>query len=167
MSISIYFPDHTASSHEQQPSGYAQYDPYPSQQNTRYAEPSFNPDTYNNTAAMNTPVPSATNYASMPNPYYSSTSPPPPQPNQHDRSYTLGGDGYGASSVPPLQEFNTPSPYGYGAPAHTQSPPPINTNVGYAQSSQQTSLQPAPIHEDSPPGYETGTSGVTGNWGKR
>ncbi|KIM47550.1 hypothetical protein M413DRAFT_439214 [Hebeloma cylindrosporum] len=163
---------HTASSHEQQPSGYTQYDPYSSPQNTRYAEPSYNPETYNNTAAMNPTMPSATNYASMPNPYYGSSSPPPPQPTPHDRSYTLGGDGYGGSSVPPLQEHNTP--YGYGAPAHTQSPPPIDTNVGYVQSPpQHTSpvkgprAQPAPIHEDAPPGYETGTSGVTGNWGKR
>lgn len=171
MLISIHFTDHTASSHDQQPSGYAQYESYPSQQNTRYAEPSFNPNTYNNTAAVNPPASSATNYGAMPNPYYSSASPPPPQPNQRDRSYTLGGDGYGGSTVPPLQEYNTS--YGYGAPALTHSPPPINTNVGYAQSPQQTSpvkgprAQPAPIHEDSPPGYETGTSGVTGNWGKR
>jgi len=118
-------------------------------------------------------MPPSTSYGAMPNPYYTSASPPPPQPNQHDRSYTLGGDGYGASSVPPLQEYNTPAPYGYGAPAHTQSPPPISTDVSYLQSPPQTSpvrgprAQPGTVPEDSPPGYDAGTSGVTGNWGKR
>ncbi|KDR85667.1 hypothetical protein GALMADRAFT_84706 [Galerina marginata CBS 339.88] len=143
---------HTASSHhEQQASSYSQYDPYaahsPPQQPAHYAEPSYNPS-----------------YAASHNQYYNTSSSPPPQQYQNERSYTLGGDGYGANSVPPLQEHD-----GYYG---SQAQPTINTNVGYAHSGQTSPVrgpraQPRTIPEDSPPGYEPGASGVTGNWGKR
>ncbi|KAF9015731.1 SUR7/PalI family-domain-containing protein [Cyathus striatus] len=83
------------------PSSYSPYDPY--NNHTQYNEPTFNPTTYNNTALLSGAAAgaAATRYASTPapNPYISS----PPQPAQPDRSYTLGGEGYGANSVPPLQ----------------------------------------------------------------
>lgn len=155
--------------HDQQASAYSQYDPYTAQsqydlyaaqpqQQSHYAEPSSYHDPYG--AA---PV--------QPNPYlnHQSTSLPPPQ---HDRAYTLGGDGYGSNFVPPLEDHNAPGGYGYGQPPLTQSPPPINTNIGYSQPPLRSPVggpraQPGASQEDAPPGYEPGTSGVTGNWGKR
>lgn len=143
------------------------FDPYatPSQsqpQPQHYAEPSYH-DPYSNAAAYASP---------QPNPYMSSTSPPLPHPQQ-DRAYTLSGDGYGASYVPPLQDFNSPGVYGYGQPVHTQSPPPINTSMGYSEPPLRSPIggprpQPgvASPQEDQPPGYEPGVSGVTGRWGK-
>ncbi|KAF8167411.1 SUR7/PalI family-domain-containing protein [Crassisporium funariophilum] len=178
---------HTASSHEQQPTSYSQYDPYGAQsqppQHPHYAEPSYNADPYGHIAQANPAMPSAVSYAgATPNPYYSTPSSPPPQlsqQQQHDRSYTLGGDGYGASTVPPLQEYNNVPGgyYAYGGeePSRPSHGAPIDTNLGYASSPQTSPVrgpraQPgaplAPL-EDSPPGYDTGTSGVTGNWGKR
>ncbi|KAF8910073.1 SUR7/PalI family-domain-containing protein [Gymnopilus junonius] len=169
---------HTAASyHEQQPTNYSQYDPYAPQ--SHYAEPSYNADPYNNTT---------TGYTATHDPYYHSTSPPPPQQNQ--RQYTLGGDGYGANSVPPLQQDYVNHPNGHGASSvpplqdyHDRSgvqygapaPSGIDTNVGYAFSPQpQTNpvrgprAQPGTIPEEAPPpSYEPSTSGVTGNWGKR
>ncbi|KAL5494732.1 hypothetical protein ACEPAI_193 [Sanghuangporus weigelae] len=84
--------------------------------------------------------------------------------HQPERSYTLGGGGYGSNRVP----SSSPSPAaaargalnsGYGAPALSTSPPPMptatvhgyNTNVGAGgggQNSQGSS------YEDAPPGYE-------------
>lgn len=172
-----FFIDHTAASyHEQQPSSYSQYDPYAPQ--SHYAEPSYNGDPYNNPA---------TGYAATHDPYYHSTPSPPPQQNQ--RQYTLGGDGYGASSVPPLQQDYVNHPTGYGASSvpplqdyhdsHSgqygiQAPPGINTNVGYAYSPQTSTspvrgprAQPGTTPEAPPPSYEPSPSGITGNWDKR
>lgn len=83
-----------------------------------------------------------------------------PQP---ERSYTLSGDGYGGSSVPPLPEHQ----YGAGYQPHS-----IDTNVGgYGGQQIQTSPvkgpRPQPGMEDAPPGYEPSPAGVSGNWGKR
>ena len=170
--------DHTATSyHEQQPSNYSQYDPY-AQQPSHYGEPTYNADPYNNTAA---------GYAATHDPYYHASSPPP---QQHQRQYTLGGDGYGASSVPPLQQDYANPPNGYGASSvpplqdyndgysshyNTPVPPGIDTSAGYAYSPQAPTspvrgprAQPgANSEEPPPPSYEPSTSGVTGNWGKR
>jgi hypothetical protein len=172
-SILIFSLDHTAVGHNQQATAYSQYDPYPAQpqsqydpysaqpqQQSHYAEPSSYHDPYGAAAPV------------QPNPYlnHQSTSPPPPQ---HDRGYTLGGDGYGSNYVPPLEDHNTPGGYGYGQPTLTQSPPPINTGLAYSPQPPLRSpvggprAQPGASQEDAPPGYETGASGVTGNWGKR
>ncbi len=107
-----------------------------------------------------------------PNPYTYSSPPPPTQRYASpDRQYTLGGDGYGGNSVPPLQE----SSY-YGAGALPDSyPAPINTNVGYGAQSHTSPVRgprqpPGPSSgyspDDSPPSYEVGTPGATGHWGK-
>ncbi|KAJ3517857.1 hypothetical protein NLJ89_g218 [Agrocybe chaxingu] len=115
------------------------------------------------------------------NPYYGASSSPPPQQSrgQPERNYTLGGDGYGMNSVPPLPEHSTSGGayYAYGGdqqPQHINpyAPTPIDTNAGYAVQPAHTSpvkgprAQPGATPEDSPPGYEPGTSGITGNWGK-
>ncbi|EJC98720.1 pali-domain-containing protein [Fomitiporia mediterranea MF3/22] len=85
------------------------------------------------------------------------------QQSQHtqDRSYTLGGGGYGVNTVP---EEST-SPTAYGAPVVSTSPPPMPTastglgavGVGRTRSPQGQGL--GQTHEgsydDSPPGYES------------
>jgi hypothetical protein len=119
-------------------------------------------------------VNTAAGYSSTPNPYYGSSSPAPLQHPQPERSYTLGGDGYGASAVPPLAEHNT-TYYHYGGEPTATSAPPIDTNVGTVPvvrtspvkgpRSQLVVLEPP--HEDLPPGYEPGSSDVVGQWGKR
>ncbi|KAF9567838.1 pali-domain-containing protein [Agrocybe pediades] len=162
---------HTASSHDnRQPSSYSQYDPYatqsPPQQATHYAEPSSYHDPYNSPPML---------AASSPNPYLTSPSPPHQQQySQHnERSYTLGGDNYGASAMHQQQD------YAYTSSSSTvynsqQPPSTVNTDIGgFVQPHTPTSpvrgprAQPgASFHEDAPPGYDQGTSGVTGNWGK-
>jgi len=146
-------------------------------------------------------MPDATSYGAStatPNPYVSS---PPPQHAQ-ERSYTLGGDGYGyaeqqqqhdyssnpyvGSTSPPQQQYTTPPPQQYASPPQQYSdpryPPAIDTVAGgydshYATQQQPTSPvrgpRPPPgrqqtgMSEEAPPGYDTGTAGVTGNWGKQ
>jgi len=113
--------------------------------------------------------------ASSPNPYLASSS---PSHQQHERAYTLGGDGYGASSVPPLQQQQD---YDYGHSSSSgfygsqqPSASAINTNVGgFVQPHTPSSpvkgprAQPGSMFpEEAPPGYDSGTSGITGNWGK-
>ncbi|KAF9451406.1 pali-domain-containing protein [Macrolepiota fuliginosa MF-IS2] len=183
---------HTAASQNQQPTSYPQYDQYnnynsqPQPQTTHYSEPSFNPDVYNSTGILNTssspPVP-ATN-TSTANPYLASSSSPyttPSTPSQqytpHQRQYTLGGDGYGANSVPPLPEQNSSSYYQYsGAGAASNSyPAPIDTSTAYGVLPQTSpvkgSRQPpgstlSYSPDDAPPVYEAGSSDVAGHWGK-
>lgn len=82
--------------------------------------------------------------------YYSAAATPGQQPVP-ERSYTLGGDGYGSNSVPPLDNNGG----GYFA-----SPGPITSNLPA------TGPPKAPQFEDSPPGYDAGASGVQGAWGK-
>ncbi|KAL0951706.1 hypothetical protein HGRIS_008381 [Hohenbuehelia grisea] len=150
---------HSASSHQQYPSAYAQAG----------QEPAFNADPYNATAAPY----AATSYE--PQSYYSPQQSTPgvaaPQPQPHERAYTLGGDGYGANSVPPLNDQAAYNPYmgtGHGSPA------PINTNVGVATTSHMSPHNASPVkgptansqYEDSPPGYDAGNGQVTGAWGK-
>lgn len=94
-----------------------------------------------------------------------------PQP-QADRSYTLGGGGYGGNVVP--DSSSTPSPY--GAPQLTSSPPPMpsvsavsgggpmgpRSPHGQAQGHQGS-------YEDSPPGYESNAapSVHVAEWGSK
>ncbi|KAF9270720.1 pali-domain-containing protein [Marasmius fiardii PR-910] len=129
------------SAHEQQPSSYSQYDMYGGQSGA-YSQP--------------TP-PAQGGYNSHATSYYTPAGTPGAAP---DRSYTLGGDGYGANSVPPLRERSPsvpaipdhPSTAGYVP--YSTSPPPGMPKV-------------APTaYDDSPPGYESGTSGIQGAWGK-
>lgn len=154
--------DHTATSHGQQPTSYSQYDPYDSQQ--PHAGQTYNTGYSNQTSP---PMPN-TGYASN-SAYYS------PQTNQSgpERSYSLGGagysgDGYGMSSVPPLPEHDA----SYFPP---QAPAPINTNTGYVPPSQTSPVKGPRAQpqlsvrndEESPPGYDAGTSNIQGAWGKR
>ena len=139
-------PDHSAISHPQNPSTYSQYDPYGSQQ----PDPAFNSDAYNNTALL----------ANVP---------------QHDRSYTLGGDGYGSNALPPLPDHNRSSVGYLPYPGETHhSPGPINTDIR-AVSPPQTSpvrgpreqRMMSPIHyDDNPPGYDAGSAPVPSAWSK-
>lgn len=130
------------SAHEQQAS-YTQYDPYAGQA-----------DPY---AAQTTPQ----GYNSHATSYYTPTATPAAVP---DRSYTLGGDGYGQNSVPPLQERSPsvpampdhPTTAGY-VPYSTGSPAPSMPKGGPSHS---------PQYDDSPPGYDPGTGAVQGAWGK-
>ncbi|TFK77477.1 pali-domain-containing protein [Pluteus cervinus] len=138
---------HTASSHGQQPSSLSQYDAAPYDSHTQYQQPqhyqqpsTFNPDTYNQTAALSP-----------------SHSPSPPlggqqayAQHQPERSYTLGGDGYGGNAVPALPDHQQ-SYYPY--PGDTQPQAASSIDYGIA-------------HSDAPPGYEKGTSAVQGHWGK-
>jgi len=159
------FPDYSA--HEQHPSSYSQYD-----------QPRA--ETYNNYNA----TPPQTGYGSQATSYYSAAATTPG--NGPERSYTLGGDGYGMNAVPPLPERQASVPpipdhpaisSSYNIPYAGTNTPPINTNVspGSANTSPVKGPRPQPgmhnapslaEHEDSPPGYDVGTSGITGAWGK-
>ncbi|TFK41887.1 SUR7/PalI family-domain-containing protein [Crucibulum laeve] len=178
---------HTAASHDQQPS-YTPYDPYNSQPQ-QYNEPGFNAETYNNTAALAPAMPLPTvagagySQRSNANPYYTSPSPPqqyaqqhqqysqPSQYTQPERSYTLGGDGYGAQP-----NEHTSSYFPYGTDTHNTPPAPIDTNTGYIVPAQRSPVkgprtQPVVLSasppRDSPPGYDPGHSNITGAWGKQ
>ncbi|KAG6842434.1 hypothetical protein C0991_007564 [Blastosporella zonata] len=156
---------HTAtSSHDRQNTNYSNYDPYESQQSAAY-----NPHPYDNYNVAPAAGPSAGHAPSVSN-YYQAQSPPAASSHQNDRSYSLGGGGYGASSVPPLPEHQT----SYFPAQSISSPAPIDTSLAYAPAAQtspvkgpraQNSLQVR--NEDSPPTYDAGSSGVQGTWGKR
>ncbi|EIN13846.1 pali-domain-containing protein [Punctularia strigosozonata HHB-11173 SS5] len=160
---------------------------YPSQQyydaqtdQGHWQDPSFNAEAY---GAMVMPGASHSQSYSPAQPtqhgaYGQYHSPSPPMPSAHDRSYTLGGGGYGASSVPvhaayeatayaqPQPEVPMPSP-AYDA-AYTndaartmsptspvrgpRSPPPRNTVASPTQ------------YDDEPPQYQE-ASGSSGNGG--
>lgn len=184
----ILFLDHTATSHNQQPSSYSQYNNYGSQpqpQAAHYPEPSFNPDIYNSTGILNTSPSPPMPAASVPNPYTSSTpnpytsynaqSPPTQQYTSSQRQYTLGGDGYGANAVPPLPAENNSSyfPYPGSGPSSSSYVAPANTNTGHGVPSQVNAAndsQPPDSSsfppDEAPPDYDAGTSGVAGHWGK-
>jgi hypothetical protein len=178
-------PDHTAISHDQGPSSYAQpmSDPYaaykPHQSQPHLSQSPYHPDPYMPTFTSHTPL------AQISTDYYrptSTVSPPPiqqPQPLHGDRSYTLGGDGYGTggdgygdNQLPPLPEHAPSPPIGAGAPSYLS---PIDTNVGTGyvtgQSFQTSPVRaPMPGPNEAPPGYEPGVMGgadATANWGKR
>ncbi|KIJ65051.1 hypothetical protein HYDPIDRAFT_89145 [Hydnomerulius pinastri MD-312] len=159
---------------------YAPYDPYGTQPATHYTEPSFNPDVYNATAAMPG--------ASTQSPYAAPYSAPRSPVHQPERSYTLGGGGYGASTVPPPQNndpYNDPYYGNYQGPSHTspspmsRSPPAIDTHIVGAASnvspikgprgprSSIVMAPPQPQYSDSPPTYESGPAGAPGQWGSK
>ncbi|KAG6873845.1 hypothetical protein C0995_010457 [Termitomyces sp. Mi166 len=158
---------HTAAaSHERQGTNYTSYNPYETQQPATYNS------NYNNYSAAPAPL-APTSYAPDPSDYYQAQ---PGPSHQNERSYTLGGttysnNGYGASSVPPLPEHETP----YFPAQSTTSPPLINTNVAYVSPPQNISAQGPQeqnsLHvrndDEAPPTYEAGTSGIQGAWGKR
>ncbi|KDQ63160.1 hypothetical protein JAAARDRAFT_29164 [Jaapia argillacea MUCL 33604] len=148
---------HSAASQVQAESTF--YDPYAA----RHQEPSYNPDTYNATAMLasapsRSPPPHSPAPTSLYNPHAANTyySPPHSPPSQQlERSYTLGGGGYGANVVPALHDQQPSYVQGYGqsnqdaaaaylpysgeqqpyyshpgTSAHTTpAPVPINTNV--------------------------------------
>ncbi|KAG6830889.1 hypothetical protein H0H92_014040 [Tricholoma furcatifolium] len=172
-----------ATSHDRQATNYSNYDPYATQQ----------PTSYNDNYSNNYNAVPASSYTTGPSNYYQAQSPAPVTSHQNERSYTLGGsaypdNGYGASAVPPIPEHSAygassprqhPSEYQSSYfPAATTSPPPINTNVGYSPAAStspvkgpraQNSLQvrnEESMPVESPPGYDAGTSGIQGAWGK-
>ncbi|TDL28338.1 pali-domain-containing protein [Rickenella mellea] len=178
---------HSAISHQQYPTAYSQTDPYAQPQATP-----LNPDTYNATSTL--PV------AALADPYashqtaYPPTSPPQgyaqgyPTPQtypsgttsyytaqtQPERSYTLGGGGYGNNVVPsPSPPHADPGPqYAFGGGALSNPRPdsqgtsyfPRAENQGFSNPHSPVPFSPQrgntdpPIqqHEDSPPGYEPG-----------
>ncbi|KAF8665262.1 hypothetical protein AX16_000283 [Volvariella volvacea WC 439] len=169
----------SASAHSQQPTAYSQYDNYntppppePQPQPQPYRQPTY--PNYNASYAPADYNASSTPYAN----YYSQ--PTAPQSPVHDRNYTLGGTGYGANTVPPLPEQSNPYltpqtnnqlPY----PGETRAQPsaipapvtelPLSSSPPPLQSSSQQQSHYG--HEDAPPVYDAGTSGIQGHWGKR
>lgn len=142
------------------------YDPYGT----------FSPDTYNATAAM------ADESSQSP---YGVPYNAPRSPSQPDRGYTPGGGAYGATAVPavPINDpYNDPYYGHYQAPANPTPPPMIDTQVVGAPTSvspvrgprgprNSTIIAPPPAlsprYTDSPPTYESGQSGIPGQWGNK
>lgn len=100
------------------------------------------------------------------------------QQRQPTRQYTLGGDGYGQSSVPPLQDdggaydpYSTQAQVGAvmvgGSGAGNTSPvkgPRAQPPSNYAGAG---SGAGGSGYDDSPPGYDPGDGQVQGRWGKQ
>ncbi|EIW86925.1 pali-domain-containing protein [Coniophora puteana RWD-64-598 SS2] len=172
-----------------QPTSYAIYDPYgtrsPPPQQQHYQEPSFNPDTYNTTAAMASPPPQQRN--SYADPYGVQN-----HQQQPDRGYTVGGSGYGGNTVPPLNEYaqhpqspqqdNSYFPQRYASPpAQVASPPGLHTaDLGVAPPSNFSPTKPrgprtsiiasssSPSHDDDlPPDYASGPVHPPGEWASK
>ncbi|KAF9229042.1 pali-domain-containing protein [Gyrodon lividus] len=159
---------------------YAPYDPYGAQPSIHNPEPSFNPNTYNATATM-VGTSSQPSYAT---PYSASRSPV----QQAERSHTLGGGGYGASTVPQATNDPYSDPY-YGLyqgpsnispPPMSRSPLAIDTHVVDAppnvspvqgprgpRNSVVVMAPPPSRYDDNPPTYEAGPSGAPGQWGSK
>jgi hypothetical protein len=86
------------------------------------------------------------------------------QPPQ--RQYTLGGDGYGNNSVPPLPEHD---PYsGYPPGLDTTSGATTGAYAGATSPVRGPRPQPSAggIPDEAPPGYDQGGSSVVGQWDK-
>jgi hypothetical protein len=178
--------DHSA--HSQYPSQY--YEAHDQANNQGHMQnPSFNPETYNATGAMF--MPSATHGQSYPyaqpqpiqqGSYGEYHTPSPPIPSANDRSYTLGGGGYGVSTVPdhtgyaatsyiqPQPEPSMPSP-GYGAAyvpsvARTTSPEhytPASPIRGPRSPPPRNMVSSPMEYDDEPPQYqEAGGSNGSG-----
>ncbi|OJA12348.1 hypothetical protein AZE42_02794 [Rhizopogon vesiculosus] len=137
------------------PQQYTAYNPRGAQQ-SRYQEPSFNPDTYNATGVL----PGATNTAA-----YNT------RPRQAEQAY-------GASSVPQPSDPYYTSRY-QSSPNVPSTPPPINPS-GYAAPSNTSAVRgprgpgtnvvmapPTDPYGDSPPMYESGLSREPGQWGAK
>ncbi|ESK84086.1 rim9 protein [Moniliophthora roreri MCA 2997] len=135
------------SAHEQHPSSYSQYDQYSSQPQQ--------------------PTPAAQAYNSHATSYYSA------QTGPSERSYTLGGDGYGGNSVPPLPEHKSsvpampdhPSTAGY-VPYSNPSTPAPSMPQAMPSPPQRTLSPPQQQYDDSPPGYEPGMNPPAAAWSK-
>ncbi|KAJ3557116.1 hypothetical protein NM688_g1648 [Phlebia brevispora] len=174
--------DQSATSQTQYPTAYS--NPYAEQPST------FNPDTYNATAFMQPGVAAAAAYSSS-TPYprentVQFTQPsPPPQINAPERSYTLGGGGYGANTVPVLHESQQQDTTGHylGVSGESHLPSPYSplttpTSSDITATSQVSSpvdmsgpssgmrpLSPEqPMYEDSPPMYDDATAQPPGEW---
>ncbi|CCL98110.1 uncharacterized protein FIBRA_00104 [Fibroporia radiculosa] len=131
---------------------------------------SFNADTYNNTGYMGAGAGSSS--AAVPSNSYARTAAAQP-----DRSYTLGGAGYGGSNDAAYYD-----PYAAASSHHsTPSPAPINTGVAPAQNvaSPRGPRTPAPLvqspiegipepegthYTDNPPMYDEMTAQPPGMW---
>ncbi|TFK94424.1 pali-domain-containing protein [Polyporus arcularius HHB13444] len=182
---------HSAVSHQdpyqqqQQQHDYANLtDPFASQQPSPAG---FNADSYNTTGYMYSQTSPPPSGGSNTNPYRPAQATYPP-----DRSYTLGGGGYGDNVVPALNSYPQ---YGSGSPAPSASvyttssapsaapPPHIDTAVSPTHMPSPTSPRgprdptppmPAPIMEspheeyaDSPPMYDAATAQPPGQWGAK
>ncbi|KAI0003816.1 SUR7/PalI family-domain-containing protein [Russula compacta] len=131
---------------------------------------SLNPSTYNTTARFSPPpVPSSTH----PQPY---SSPVPEPPSSYytpqvqtaaappSRSYTLGGGGYGNSTVPALHNphtsTNSDGLLPYPGEVLSQSSGSVYTGVDSPGTSMRgrelIDRLPSPVYDDSPPMYDDG-----------
>ncbi|KAF8641125.1 hypothetical protein AX17_000767 [Amanita inopinata Kibby_2008] len=154
-------PSYHSAIHQQQPTAYSQYDdPYAS--TTAQPQASYHYDS--NPARYTTSPPLATTSYPAANTGSYFTSPAAPE---HERSYTLGGDGYGEPSFPSHVQtgavYQSPIPTAITTDGAYASPPPTSPLRGPRP---QASASSALHHEEAPPGYETGTSNITGAWGK-
>jgi hypothetical protein len=160
--------DHSTASHQQYSSAYEQHNAFAGQpdnnaygSNTGYTQPGFAPqDSFTPNPHGYASEPQSA-YSSAPQTFYSANS----TPQAPERGYTLGGDGYGASSVPPL-------------PTHNDSyfPAPINTAVAPATGPVlsprgQRAMSPETYNHAPPPSYELTPSpspGIApGQWGSK
>ncbi|THH10212.1 hypothetical protein EW146_g8443 [Bondarzewia mesenterica] len=156
--------NNAGASHQQYATANSYSDPY--NPYTQPQEPVLNPDTYNNTGILYAP---SSSVHPEPNSYYQ---PPPHQSPPPARSYTLGGGGYGSSSVPDLGG-NSPAAYvPYAGTSH--SPAPINTNVAPVAAGATSPRGPramvqSPVeqYEDSPPLYDAATAQPPGQWSSK
>lgn len=157
------------------PADNSYYNPYDTRAQSQYAEPSQNVITYSPGYAARTVSQSPPSRA----PYDAYT---PVGGNQPEQSYALGGGAYGTNAVPSAQ---TNDPYrlyqssSYTVPQPTASPPTVDTNILRAPSTTaspvrgprdpRTSivLSPPSTHNDNPPDYEAGLSGMAGQWGRK
>jgi len=149
-SAGLVFISHTITARTP-PQQHRAYNPWDAQE-TRYQNPSFNPESYNATGVLATASYAATQPSRQP---------------EHS---------YGASSVPQPSD-----PYyasHYQSPTNmSSSPPPTNTSAYAAPSSNAvrgprgpTSVVMAPPGEtygDSPPTYDAGPSRGPGQWGSK
>jgi len=143
---------YSATSHQQYPTSQYPYEGYDSPG----PAPSVGPDAYNNAPVGHSENRRPSEYANDPNTYHSH----PPGP---ERSYTLGGNGYGDNVLPPLREQpgGDPSYLPYPGDRHQDSPAPTNANQ-YSSPGPTTPIrgprsQPTlspQQYSDSPPGYE-------------
>ncbi|KAI0066414.1 pali-domain-containing protein [Artomyces pyxidatus] len=147
--------------HQEYPTSATTYqDPFHSQ----YApppEPPLNTETYNRTGLISSPSPPHQPQAQAYVPPGDPTSFYAPHASPPQRSYTLGGGGYGANVVPALHE---PQP---------EPPASANSYLTYPGGESPTSprgprtmQQPVqePVYEDSPPTYDAGTAPPPGRY---
>lgn len=161
--------DHSAASHQQYSTNYSQYEPQP--------EVYANTDPYQNNNAHSASAPLSPPQAySNATSYYSAAATTPAVQPQPDRSYTLGGDGYGMNTLPPLPGPTHSNPDSFYQADQRGSPGPINTSVPLSPVGRTSPVKGPRAHrtmssqqyEDSPPGYDTegGSGNIPGAWGK-